>query len=274
MPDILIQDHKHLTGEISKNYESLSKRLRDVAEFALDNPTTMALETVANISKSVNVPPSTLVRFSKAFGFSGFSEMQRVFQSHVTDQSASYKERIRTDMSKGDQENPDSPYALLKQYCENSIVSLNNLQSGVCPDDLCKAVELIKSANHIYIMAQRRSLAVANYLLYMFSHFDCRVHLLDGNGGMIKEQAQGMQKQDLLIAVTFHPYSAETLEIITRAAESEIPYIAITDSSVSPIASNATVNFNIHDAKVHQFRSLSASMLLAQVLATSLTIED
>jgi hypothetical protein len=33
-------------------------------------------------------------------------------------------------------------------------------------------------------------------------------------------------------------------------------------------------HFSIHDAEVHQFRSLSATMVLAQVLATSLAFDN
>jgi DNA-binding MurR/RpiR family transcriptional regulator len=46
--------------------------------------------------------------------------------------------------------------------------------------------------------------------------------------------------------------------------------IAITDSVVSPIAAQATVYFEVKDAELYSFRSLTASLCLAQTLAMGL----
>jgi DNA-binding MurR/RpiR family transcriptional regulator len=263
-------DYDNLREEISLRYESLSKRLRDIARFALDNPSIMALETIASIARTAEVQPSALIRFAKALGYSGFSEMQRIYQNHVAEQSASYKERIRSEMAAGKPQAADTPHSLLDQYCDANIVSLRNLQAGINEGALENAVKLIREAEHIYIMAQRRSFPVANFLTYMLSHVDCRTHLLDGQGGMLQEQAQAMTKKDLLIAISFYPYSADTTDIVKLAAANGVPRIGISDSDLSPVCAKSDAGFSIHDAEVHQFRSLSATMVLAQVLATSL----
>ncbi len=200
--------------------------------------------------------------------------MQRVFQAYVAKQSASYKERIRSEMARGDMPVADKPSSLLHEFCEASIVSLKYLQDGIDEQDLENAVRLISKAKHIYIIAQRRSFPVANYLQYMLSHVDCRTHVLDGQGGMLKEQAQCMDEDDLLIAVSFYPYAKGTVEVLDKAKKKGIPCIGISDSELSPICASATTHFGIHDAEVHQFRSLSATMVVAQVLATSLAFEN
>jgi DNA-binding MurR/RpiR family transcriptional regulator len=267
-------DFEQLTAEISRNYEALPKRLRDIARFALDNPSLMALETIANISRTAHAQPSAVVRFAKAMGYSGFSEMQRIYQRHVAEQSASYKERIRSEMVQDEQAVTGTPRSLLQQYCEANIVSLRNLEAGIEQTRLEAAVNLIRQADHVYIMAQRRSFPVANYLAYMLSHVECRTHLLDGQGGMLREQAQAMTVDDLLIAISFYPYAEDTVEVVARASERGIPRIGISDSDLSPICAGADTYFSIHDAEVHQFRSLSATMVLAQVLATSMAFDN
>jgi DNA-binding MurR/RpiR family transcriptional regulator len=263
-----------LTAEISNHYEQLPKRLRDIARFALENPSVMALETIANIARTAKAQPSAVIRFAKALGYSGFSEMQRIYQGHVAEQSASYKERIRSEMEHGDFQSSDTPRSLLHQYCDANIVSLRNLEAGVDPATLEKAVKLIRNASHIYIMAQRRSFPVANFLMYMLSHVDCRTHLLDGQGGMLVEQAQAMTADDLLITISFYPYAEDTVEVVSTAKDKGMPLIGISDSDLSPICIGSDAHFSIHDAEVHQFRSLSATMVLAQVLATSLAFDN
>ncbi|RYV01361.1 Fe-S cluster assembly protein HesB [Shewanella sp. OPT22] len=274
MSDNAIKAYETLNARIAEQYPTLSNRLRDIASFALEHPTAMALETVANIAKEAGVPPSALIRFAKAFNYSGFSEMQRVFQSYVTSQTASYKERISHDMVNMEAAEGDTPSALLQQYCRENIISLQHLQQGISADSLNSAVQLIKSADHIYLSGQRRSLPISTYLTYALSHAGCKVHLLDGMGGLLKEQCSAITEKDLLIVTSFHPYSSEALEVIQHVSSSKTPYIAISDNGFSPISRNATVSFTVHDAEVHTFRSLSATMLLAQTLATSLVFLD
>lgn len=268
MPEIIKQDYETLREEISTRYNSLSKRLREIAKFALDHPTDMAIETIAVISKRAGVQPSALIRFAKSFGYSGFSEMQKAFQSRVVERSASYKERVRTIeedyIGKGD--NPS--HSLLQQYCKANIVSLQELQNSVSPESLEGAADLLQAADHIYIVAQRRSYSVATYLNYALNHASYRTHLLSNLGGMLFEVAHNMSSKDVLIAISFPPYSPETAKVVTIASNKNVPVIVISDSSLSPITSDARVYFEVQDAEVHTFRSLTSSMCVAQTLAT------
>lgn len=274
MPTQAPDNYTELHNVISERHNELSNRLQKIARFALDHPTAMALETIAGIAQIAGVQPSALIRFSKSFGYSGFSEMQRVFQANVAEQSASYKERILQEYNSNDEHEPISAHQLLTQYCAANIASLDHLGEGIEPKKLDAAINIIRSAESIYVVGQRRSYPIAAYLAYALSHVDCRVHLLDGAGGMLQEQAKSMTSNDALFVTSFHPYAGESVEVAKIAHENGIPYIALTDSALSPAAKNAAVCFVIHDAEVHSFRSLSASLCVAQTLATGLAFAD
>jgi DNA-binding MurR/RpiR family transcriptional regulator len=268
MSEIIERNYETLREEISTRYISLSKRLRETARFALDHPTDMAIETIAVISKRAGVQPSTLIRFAKSFDYSGFSEMQKTFQSRIVERSASYKERVRT-IAEGNISNDESPnHSLLQQYCNANIVSLNELKNSVTSESLEGAIDLLQAADNIYIMAQRRSYPVATYLNYALNHARYRTHLLSSLGGMLFEIAHNMSSKDVLVAISFPPYSPETAKVVSIASKKNIPVIVISDSSLSPIASAARIYFEVHDAEVHTFRSLTSSMCVAQTLAT------
>lgn len=267
------QEFDELNALIADEYHGLSKRLRQIADFGFEQPTTMALETIANIAKSAGVQPSALIRFAQALGFSGFRELQRIYQRHVAHQSASYKERINRELTAKELASPESPLSLLKQLCKANIVALQQLPEVVTAKDLEKSVNLITRAEQVYIMAQRRSFPVATYFAYSLSHVDCRIYLLGGYGGLLAEQARSMTKKDVLIAISFHPYSRDTVKIVSTARDKKIPFIAISDSSVSPIVKGSIVSFNMHDAEVHSIRSLTSSLSLAQSIATSIAFK-
>lgn len=194
--------------------------------------------------------------------------MQQIFQKKLSLQSSNYKERINNIITEQHKESLGDAENLLQKFCNASIVSLEHLSTDLEGNKLEKAVSLLLNASNIYIIGQRRAYPIATYLAYSLNHTDCRAFLIDGSGGLIKEQARTMRKDDVLIASSFYPYSESTQAITKEAAKKCIQVIAITDTHLSPIAEIASVSFNTIDSELHGFRSLTASLCLAQVLVS------
>lgn len=260
-----------LRSAIASRYDELSPRLKQVATFVLDNPNDIALETLAVNARRCEVQPSTIVRFAKVFGYNGASEMQRLFRDEMLTAapSPSYSERIRQFHERSDGIDRMLPYNVMREFAESNIIALEHLREDVNEADLNRSIELIQSAHTIYLAGVRRAFPVAAYLAYSLSHVEKRAFLLDGVAGMTSEQAWMLGPDDLLIAVSFKPYASETLAVVETATTNKVPMIAISDSRLSPVAKGADVCFEIKDAEVRQFRSLTASMCLAQTLVIS-----
>jgi DNA-binding MurR/RpiR family transcriptional regulator len=156
------------------------------------------------------------------------------------------------------------------EFADNNIIALEHLKQSVRDTDLEKAVGLIAAAPAVYIIGLRRSFPVASYLAYALRHVDeKRAYLIDGVAGMLGEQSGMVRKGDLLIAISFRPYARETAEVVEGARARGARVIAISDTRLSPVARDADVVFEIKDAEVRQFRSLTASLCLAQTLVIS-----
>jgi DNA-binding MurR/RpiR family transcriptional regulator len=268
------KNYQTLKEQITAEHNNLSKRLKQVASFVIDHPTDVALETIVVIAKRIGVQPSTLIRFAKAFNYSGFKEMQQIFQNNLSMQSSNYKERVQNIITADNNETLQQADYLLQKFCHAGIASLENLQNDLADNSLEKATTLLLEADNIYIAGQRRAYPIATYLTYGLNHCDCRAHLLDGAGGLIKEQSQTMRKNDVLIATTFYPYSESTLEIVRSAVKKGLGVITITDTRLSPVAELATVSFNTVDPELHGFRSLTASLCLTQVMVALVALKQ
>src|SRR3546814_3772487 len=83
---------------------------------------------------------------------------------------------------------------------------------------------------------------------------------------MARQQVHAIHAEDLLIAVSYHPYAEETLQSVAAAVASGCKVLAISDSLVSPVAKPATLVLQVREAEIRKSRSLSASMCLAQAL--------
>ncbi len=264
-------DLESLREAIIARHDSLSPRLRQIAAYVLEHPNEIGLETQAVIARRCGVHAPTIVRFAKEFGFDGASQMQRLFRDELINSapSPSWAERIHQANLRTHDGRPLTPHELIQEFAAANIIALGHIQETIAAESLDKAVDYIDGARSVYICGLRRSFAIAVWLAYALRHVDKPVHLLDGLGGMLGEQVGSISKSDLLFAISFRPYAKETVEVVARAKAAGARIVVISDSELSPIARQADVSFNVKDAEVRQFRSLTGSMCVAQTLVIS-----
>ena len=258
--------YDELKDAISRAYPELPKQLQRIARFALERPNELALGTVAAVAGSAQVQPSSLIRFANALAFSGFSEMQQVFRSHLVERSGSYRDRIEQLRRKA---KPADRTGFLNQFVGEAILELGHLEENVRPADIAAAVKLICRASHVHVLAQRRAFPVACYLAYALSQLELKAYLLDGMGGMLGESLHNMARDDVLIVASFHSYTQAVIDAAAVAHRQGIPVIAITDSPLSPLKPSARVCFQLGLAADTPFRSLVAPLCLAQALVVT-----
>lgn len=257
-----------LRHEVHARYEQLSPHLQRLAQFALDDPSRFALGTVASIAVATEVQPSSVIRFAKTFGYSGFTEMQRVFRVRLVEGAPGYRERI-LEQRAAVASRPDDPLATLHELADANIDALQRLKAEIGAADLERACAMIDAAREVYVIGLRRAFPVAAYLFYSLVRSERRAHLLDAVGGMVPQQVATMSMDDLLVAVSFAEYAPLTVDVVQDVHIRGIPTLTITDTDVSPLARNATLAFVIRDPEIHPLRSLAASMCLVQSLVAA-----
>jgi DNA-binding MurR/RpiR family transcriptional regulator len=263
-----------LRAEIVSRYETLSKRLKQIARYILDEPNDIALETLAVIAARCEVQPSAIVRFAKSFGFEGASQMQRLFRDGLLSNNAAlgYSERVRQ-LGEATSAHGAEPANLLAEFVEGNTLALQNLLQTVSGQDMKAAVDAIAAADTVHVVGFRRSFPVASYLAYSLLQAGKRAVFIDGVAGLAMQQAQAISERDLLIAVSFQPYAEETVKIVDAVHARGARVLAISDSLVSPVAKPAQCVLQVRESEVRKFRSLSASMCLAQALVINFAFE-
>lgn len=256
---------------IASRYGDLPGRLQQIAEFALHHPNDMALGTVAAVASRAGVQPSAVMRFANSLGFEGFSDLQRIFRERLVAGSPSYRERIGAMReSRPGSRQGEAPDTILAQFAEEGMAALAHLRDTIGAADLARATGILAGAAEIYVLAQGRAFPVAFYLYYAMARLDLRVHLLDGIGGLLHEEARAAGKDDALVAVSFKEYSPDVVAIVEEARSRGVRIIGLTDSPLSPIARAAAMSFEVDQSPALPFRSLVAPMCLAQSLVVAL----
>jgi DNA-binding MurR/RpiR family transcriptional regulator len=256
-----------LKDAITRAYPTLSPQLQRISRFALEKPHELALGTVATVADANAVQPSSLIRFANALGFSGFSQMQQLFQSHLVERSAPYRERI-AQMRRSDGDGA-ADGGVLHRFVGEAIGELQQLEEHVDAARLAEAARLLAGAPQIHVLAQRRAFPVACYLAYALSQLELRAHLLDGLGGMLGEFTQVIRPGDVLLVASFRNYTPVVIETALACRARGVSVVAITDSALSPLKPAADICFELGDDSSKPFRSLVAPLCLAQALVVS-----
>ena len=258
--------YSDLKAVIASQYNSLPRQLKKFGRFTLDNPDVLALETVTTVAERAEVQPSTIIRFAKAIGYDGFSDLQQICRSRLMEGTSSYRHRINTLRAEG----REGAAAVLDEFSESGIQALERLRLNTPPQKINQAVELLNNAHDIYLLAQGRSYAIAQYVHYGLSRLEVRCFLADGAGGMLSHQLDKAGKNDAVIAISFTPYTPAVSGMVAELAQRGVSIVSITDSPLSPLAQPSTVSFEIVETHDQAFRTLMAPVCLAQSLVVSL----
>jgi DNA-binding MurR/RpiR family transcriptional regulator len=257
---------------IGTRFADLPPRLQSAARHLVDHPNAAAVETIKTLSSDAGVQPSVLVRLAQALGYDGFSDMQAVFRTALLAQTQSYGERMRRQRSEPGAALPSDPSSLLKLLCDASIESLHGLREAHDGAALQAAIALLARARTIQVIGLRRSWPIGTYLVYLLSRSRRDARQLGAMGGMLADEMRTIGDGDVLVAISFHPFHADTVAAVEAARERGIAIIAITDGMLSPIAREAAVVLEVRDAEVAGFRSVGAAMVLCQALAVGVAM--
>ena len=260
-----------LLAAIQDEFSSLSRQLQLIARYVEQHRDHIGLDRIQDVAGRCGVHPSAVIRFAQRFGFSGYSEMQKIFRDGITQQiapSRNYQARIRSVIA--DAQGQLSSADIADEFIGGSIAGMHEFKRDLHSSSFDDAVALLAGASTVWVVGSRRSFAVATYLTYALQHTDKRVELLSGLGGMHEGQLRGLRAGDVMLVVSFSPYAPESLSCAQTAAAQGAQLIAITDSRMSPLAALSAATLVVHESSTFGFRSLTNTLCLAQSLFIAL----
>ena len=250
-------------ARLAEILDDLPRRLRQCADYIAANTDRIAVSTVAELATGADVPPSAVMRFCQILGFSGFSEMQRLFREAYSPGWPDYSTRLKNLKEGG----AGSPTALLAEFIEAGRQSLEALAKSADEVALQQAVAVLAGADTVHVVGLRRAFPVASYLAYVFEKMSVPAMLHDGVGKL--DHRFALRPNDAVLAITFAPYSEETLTLAQDAKARGLPVVALTDRMTSPLVRFSDAILTVPEVDFGAFRSLSATIAMAIALAVA-----
>lgn len=260
-------DYESLIRLIHDRYDDMSRSHREIATYLTQNPNEVAVRAVNSISQSCGIHASSFVRFAQSLGFDGFKSLQEVFQQRLATAAPGFEARVYAlnQELRSRSKRPESD--LLVDMVVSDAASIQSLLDEVDGRDVARAGEIIGDANTVFLLGQLRSAPVVELIRYLLTMAGKKCTLLDPSGGLATHIARTMGPNDVLFVVSFRFYANEVVSIVEEVASQNRKIIALSDSTLSPIAKSADVLFAVHEHSGPLSRSITAPICLAQAIA-------
>lgn len=264
-----MEDKYDLMKLIQVKFQRLSKGQKLIAEFILKHYDKAAFMTAAKLGSSVGVSESTVVRFANELGYSGYPVLQKALQELIKTKLTTVQ---RIELSSDLISEETALRNVLKADIDNIRATLEKINNNTFEEVVAK----ILSAKKIYIIGLRSSTTLAEFLGFYLNLILDNVRVVTYSVSNIFEQLLRMDKEDVIIGIGFPRYSSMTVEALQYAKNNGATVVALTDSLLSPLATDADYTLLAQSNMASFVDSLVApmSVINALIIAVGLREKD
>ena len=176
---------------IAANYSGFSKVFRRIADSVLEHPDQVLASNIHQLGRELEIAESSIVRFCKALGYSGFSELKLMLAKYGRQSSKIIFENLKD----------GSPEAVSREIFSLSIETLQIAAEQLDFSAIQKAADMLNRAGRIVICGVGASASVAE----SFAAHLLRIGIAaeaSTDGELMQMTARGGDARTLFVAIT------------------------------------------------------------------------
>lgn len=252
---------------IESHYPTLSKSQKRIADYYMHNYDQAVFMTAKKLAQKLNTSESTVVRFAVSIGYDGFPHLQEHLRDSIKNVMTT-KQRLTT---------KKEPRSLGDNIRNSFVRDLQDIKMTLDALNV-KNVEMIArkimQAKRVFVIGNRSSKIIADYLVYYLNFFHADVHASHHGVNEIFEQLHHLTKEDMVIIVSFPRYTKRTLEVAEFVHRMGTPIFAITDAQDAPVVKFASYELYASYSFDSFIDSHVAPMSLVNALITAIAYEN
>ena len=256
-----------LLNRINNRYSSMSKGQKLLATYITDNYDKAVFLTAAKMGEVVGVSESTVVRFATSLGYKGYPEFQKALEELVRNKLNSIQ---RMEVTYGRISQSEILQTVLQSDADKIKTTLEKIDHNAFE----MAVNTILEAKHIYIVGIRSCAPLASFLSFYLTLMFDNVRLLQtSSSSELFEQMVRIDKDDVIIGISFPRYSMRTLKALEFANNRSAKVITITDRVHSPMNLYSSCNLIADSDMASIVDSLVAPLSVINALIVALCMK-
>lgn len=236
---------------------SLTSAERRVAEAILAAPQEVGFGTVADLARAADVGAASVVRLATKLGFDGYSDLQDCVQRDLTQQLRPAAERIHDPVS--------------GSRSDHTAAELSNVRTtldGVDDQSIGQLVDRLSDlARPVAILSGEASAGVAQQFAAQLGQLRPDVSLIGGSDVAVGRDLAVLDQSASVIVIDLRRYERWVLDAHRVVHERGVWSAGLTDSVLSPIATDANVTFLVGAASIGPFDSHVGTLALLNLVA-------
>ncbi|MHA3904356.1 MurR/RpiR family transcriptional regulator [Castellaniella sp. WN] len=226
-----------IASRIQDVMPTLSASHRRMADHVLAHPFKVATMSIDEFAQQCGVSVATANRFARALGLPGYAQF-RAELARGFEEALAPVERLRLERGKA-----ASAADIFAASLYEDERNAERTRMALSPEQCEQAVRAVLKAERIFIIGFGASGFLAGLLQRGLS-LHCRmVESLAGPGGVshAARQLSRLQSGDLVIAIAFPRYLADTITLAQAARHAGVAVLALTDKPTSPLVPLADI---------------------------------
>lgn len=257
-----------IVNKIKEKYNTLSKGQKRLADYILENYDRAVFLTATKLGKEVGVSESTVVRFAMNLGYKGYPEFQKSIEELV---SSRLNRMEKMEVTYGH----NSQSQLLENVLTTDMQRIKDTMDNIDTRAFELAVDILIGAKRVYIIGLRSCAPLANFLgFYLNMILDHVLQINTNSTTEIFEQMMRIDKEDVIVGISFPRYSMRTLKALEFANNRNAKVITLTNDIHAPINLYSSCNLVAKSNMVSIVDSLTAPLSVINALVVGICMKQ
>ncbi len=248
------------------HYEALPPQQQLVAKFMLDNLREVAFLSVPDLSQRCGASEATIVRFAQRIGYDGYSGLKAALLEAVREKVLPTSVAASEALARIPEGDPLT--AVAQQETANINRSLEDLDRSL----VTTVADALFEAEHIYTFGRGVSSYLAGVCAYLLTQVGLRANALYPGYSSPLEPLVMLKPEDVVVVITFPPYSKPTLSVARAAVRQAATVVAIVDRLSAPISTVATHTLPVRTENMMYTNSFASVSALLNGLVTTIAL--
>ena len=251
-----MSDLGSLEGRIATAGPNLTPTERRLANIVLEDPTTVAFGTVADVARQAETSGPSVVRFAAKLEFDGYGDLQDHVRTSLTERLRRPTDRLRAGASAD----------RMTRQTTTAVRTLQRTFDALNHEVISQVAQRLAAADTVWGLCATLSATPGQLLVANLQLLRPNVKSLTGPAAVMAADIADAGPGDVAIVIDFPRYESMVLDGASRLAKAGVWMAAITDGPLSPLAAIADNWLGTDVDAVGPFDSVVPAVAVVEVL--------